>query len=431
MQLDLNSPAKKRAVIAAFVSLSLSYLTLSAAQMLATYFSQSHDERWLEAGAQLDQGNADARHVLGRFELLANHSPQAALPWLQSAVRLNPHDGGTWADLAVAQESSGDVDAGAASLQRALAADPRTPAIAWNAANLYLSQGDSDQAMQQFHTVLENDPYLTGQAIQTCWKARPDIDYLLAKVVPPNAYAQTLQFLVSRQETAAAAKVWQQMFSEQQTVLRQDLFDYVRYLVLHHEAAQAQRVWQEAAGMAQLQSYQPSPENLFVNGDFSLDILNGGFEWVHRKAEGVSLALDPNEAHSSSRSLRITFDGPGIDDAGISQIIAVEPNTNYEFSAFYKAEDIDGAGGMEFAIQDAYKGTSLFMSEDLRDADFWKKTGGAFTTGQDAELLILRILRVPPGSPIKGRLWIDGLHLMESGGNSTQAVTSASLKGPQ
>ncbi|HEV2699569.1 MAG TPA: hypothetical protein VGU90_16370, partial [Terriglobales bacterium] len=113
-------------------------------------------------------------------------------------------------------------------------------------------------------------------------------------------------------------------------------------------------------------------------------------------------------------SLRITFDGPGIRDAGISQIVAVEPNTSYEFSAFYKAADMEGAGGMEFAIQDAYKATSFFASEDLGDADFWKKTGGSFTTGQDTQLIMVRILRVPADSPIRGKLWLDGLKLVQS-----------------
>ena len=73
---------------------------------------------------------------------------------------------------------------------------------------------------------------------------------------------------------------------------------------------------------------------------------------------------------------------------------------------------MDGAGGMEFAFSDAYKNTTLFLSEDLRDADFWKETGGTFSTGPETTLIALRIARVPSGSPIRGKLWIDGLRLV-------------------
>jgi hypothetical protein len=62
------------------------------------------------------------------------------------------------------------------------------------------------------------------------------------------------------------------------------------------------------------------------------------------------------------------------------------------------------------------------MSEELRDADFWKKTGGAFTTADDSQLVMVRVVRVPSGSPIRGKLWIDGLQLVQSN------VTSSSHK---
>ena len=310
--------------------------------------------------------------------------------------------------------SLGESESEQRSLRRALEVDSHTPEIAWDAANLYLALGAINQAMREFQVVFENDATLTWPAIRTCWKIRPDIDYLLANVVPPVVYPATLEFLIANGETAAASRVWEQISSAQQPMERKDLFGYVRYLILHHEVAQAARVWQQAAGMPALQAYQPSSENLLVNGDFSLDILNGGFDWVYQKTEGVLLALDPSETHSSARSLRITFDGPGIRDAGISQVIAVEPHTSYEFSAFYKASDMDGAGGMVFAVQDAYKETPLFMSEELRDADFWKKTGGAFTTADDSQLVMVRVVRVPSDSPIRGKLWIDGLQLVQS-----------------
>ena len=423
MQFELRSRGQKSVLLLALFSLVSVYIVLVTAQFVAACCASSLRPVWLKRAIWLDPGNAEARHRLGDFDF-AGGSPQAAIPWLQSALELNPHSGRGWIDLAIAQESIGDIAAVQRSLQRALAIDPHTPDIAWNAANLYLAQGLTDNALQQFHTILENDPVLASRAIRKCWNARPDIEYLLANVIPPDSYAAMLAFLISQNETAAADKVWEQMVSSRRVIERPELFDYVHYLVAHHEPAQAALVWRDAATMSSLLAYQSSPANLLVNGDFNLEILNGGFDWTHERNAGVSLALDPIAPHSGARSLRITFDGPGIFDAGLSQLVPVQPNTIYEFSAFYKTAEIDGAGGMQFAIQDAYRGTSFFMSEDLRDADSWKKTGGSFTSGPDTQLIVLRIVRVPSGSPIRGKLWIAGLELVESGMRNIAARTA-------
>ena len=419
MQLGLRSPAKKLAAGVVLLLSAGSYCALSASRFLATCFADESKPERLHRATRLDAGSAEYPYKLGEYYLLARQSPQDALPWLRWATSLDPYSSRYWIDLAIAQQSLGHLQAERESIERALAVDPRTPDIAWEAANLYLAQGSSDEAMREFHDVLENDPPLTAMTLNTCWRMRPDIDFLLANVVPPTADTPFLQFLISRQETAAADKVWEKIFSLQQPVERQDLLTYTRYLITHQDPVQAASVWAQAANLSNLAAYQPSPANLLVNGDFSLEILNGGFDWIHRPTPGVVLALDPNEAHSASRSLRITFDGPGITDAGIGQMVAVEPNTRYDFTGFYKAQDMDGAGAMEFSVQDLYRDTSLYMGEDLRDADFWKKMGGSFTTGPDTKMVLLHLVRVPPGSPIRGKLWIDGLQLVRSDHNSS------------
>jgi hypothetical protein len=411
MQLELRQPAKKLAVVAVLFFLAASYLALTASAFLGAHFSTYPDPARLKRAVWLDPGNADYRHRVGRYELLAEQSPQAAIPWLEAATALNPHSAKYWLDLAIARQSIGNTASERPALERALAADPRTPDVAWQAANLYLAQGSLDDAMREFRVVMENDPSLAPQAISLSWKMHPDIESLLSGVIPPNVYDSFLGFLISRNETPAAAKVWDKIFSTRQPIERPNLFSYMRHLIAHQEVGQATTVWQQAATLSGLAAYQPSSENLLINGDFSMEVLNGGFDWLHQNTFGVALALDPNEAHSSSRSLRITFDGPGISDAGIRQLVPVEANTSYEFSGFYKAQDMDGAGGPKFAIQDLYRETEFYMSDDLRDSDFWRKADGTFTTGPDTHLLVLRIARVPAGSPIRGKLWIDGLQL--------------------
>jgi hypothetical protein len=414
MEYELRHSAGKFWIGIACLGLTVGYLGLVTIRYLADYFAASSDESRLMLAARLDSGNAIYAHNIGRIELLGRSNPQAALPWLEIATKLNPHRANYWVDLALARQAVGETDLERQDLFRALDAAPKTPQIAWQVANLFLAQGSPDDSMRAFHSVIENDPSLASLAIQTCWKVHPDVEFLLDNVVPSNADESFLGFLTSRHEPAAAAKVWSRMYSLQQSISRPHLFEYIRDLIAHQEPAEAAMVWRQSARMAGLAAYQPSPENLLVNGDFSLEILNGGFDWMHQKTRGVTLALDPNETHSSSRSLRIVFDGPGIEDAGIRQMVPVEPNTSYEFSAFYKARDMDGAGGVRFALQDLYRETSFFMSDDLQNADFWKKISSSFVTGPETQMIMVRIARVPGGSPIRGKLWLDGLRVVPS-----------------
>lgn len=414
MQLSLRNPAKKWAATAGIVVMAAGYCGVAASRFLADRLAQSSGEAYLRRAIRLDPGNAEYRYNFGIREL-ALQSPASATAWLESATQLNVHSAKQWIALAVAKQLLGDPAGEQTAIDHALAVDPHTPDIAWQAANLLLAQGQTDAAMKQFRTVLENDPPLTWPAITTAWRIHPDVDSLLENVVPPEADIPFLQFLLSNKETEGAGRVWDRIFSLQQPIERRYLLEYEHYLLNHQEVAQASLVWQQASKIADIAAYQPSPENLLVNGDFSLDILNGGFDWIHQPIRGVSVALDAGETHSSSRSLRIVLDGAEISDAGISQFVAVEPNTRYDFTALYKARDMDGAGAMQFAIHDAYRSTPLFTSEDLRNADFWKNAGGTFTTPADTRLIIVHLIRVPAGRPIQGKLWIDSLRLVQSG----------------
>lgn len=414
MQLRLRTPAKKWAATAAIVLVTAGYCGVTASRFLADRFAQSSSDSSLRRAIRLDPGNAEYRYNFGVHEL-ALQSPATAAAWLESATKLNFHSSQQWIALAVAKQLLGDSNGENTAIEKALTVDSHTPDIAWQAANLLLAQGQTDAAMKQFRTVLENDPPLTGPAITTAWKIHPDVDSLLQNVVPPAADIPFLQFLLSNNQTAAAARVWDRIFSLQQPIDRRYLLEYEHYLLTRQEVAQASLVWQQASKIADIAAYEPSPENLLVNGDFSLDVLNGGFDWTHRPVAGVSVALDAGETHSSSRCLRIILDGAEIADVGISQLVNVEPNTRYDFTALYKAREMDGAGAMQFAIRDAYRSTPLFVSEDLRDVDFWKNAGGTFTTPPDTHLVIVQVIRVPAGRPIRGKLWIDGLRLVHGG----------------
>ncbi len=218
-------------------------------------------------------------------------------------------------------------------------------------------------------------------------------------------------------ETAATAKVWDKLMATSPTSQPFELryaYEYFQYLLDHNAVDQARVVWQQTVPRFNLSSgYLLKRNNLIVNGDFGLDILNGGFDWRYQKQPNVTLTLDPTEFPvGGNRSLMITFDGPGVKDAGIFQFIAVQPSTTYEFSASYKNGSFEGAGGPHLTIQDVVTQAVLYESDELKEAgEHWKPVTGVFTTADDSKLLVLRVRRLPEGSPIRGKLWVDDFSL--------------------
>jgi tetratricopeptide (TPR) repeat protein len=413
MEILLNSAWQKRMVIGAGAALCLIYVVLAGRLFVASVFGERPELASLQRAARLDTGNADYRNHLGRYFALVARDPSAAIEPYRAALQLNPHSARYWFDLASAYQVLGDTSNQSGALEHAIEADPTTPDVAWEAANFYLVQGDNEKALREFRVVMANEPSLAAPAIQFCWRINPDVDTLLRDVVPARveAYSAFLSLLITKQETAATTKVWAALMTVPQNVELRYVYAYIQYLFDHRDVEQARLVWRQAAPRFGLSSYLPTTRNLIVNGDFSLDVLNGGFDWQYEKQPSVTLTLDPSDFHGGHRSLLIAFDGPGVVDAGIRQFIAIQPSTLYEFSAYYKNGELEGAGGPHLTIQDAYTQAVLYDSDELKEAGFWKSATGEFTTGADTGLLVLHVRRLPAGSPIRGKLWVDDFRL--------------------
>ncbi|HTE88128.1 MAG TPA: hypothetical protein VK639_04170, partial [Terriglobales bacterium] len=106
-------------------------------------------------------------------------------------------------------------------------------------------------------------------------------------------------------------------------------------------------------------------------------------------------------------------DGQNAADAGIFQFIPVKPNTEYEFSAAYKTEEIVTASGPRFSIADAYTNASYVLTDDSLGTNPWRVQQARFQSGPNTNLLLLKISRQPAGPLIRGKFWIDDLRLAE------------------
>ena len=407
------SERQRKQLFAGLALLATVYLLLAAKEFAASVLAARSELPKLQLAVRLSPGNADYRHRLGRYFAFLANDPQSAIQSFQSAVELNPYDAHYWFDLAAQYQIAGDFSGRRASIEHALQAEPTAPDVAWEAANFFLIDGDVDRALREFHVVIGNDNSLVDAALKACWRVRPDANALLQNVVPArtDSLLAFLSLLISKQETPGAMQTWERLTDLHERFDTSRLFEYIRYLISVRRPDAAMSAWEQAAGSLGLSAYLPTDENLVVNGDFSLDILNGGFDWTYVNRIGVRPLLDSSDFRQGHRSLSLTFEGPGISDAGVQQLIPVRGATTYDFSAYYKSADFEGAGGPEIVLRDSYTGAPLYASDPLNGADFWKEVHSKITTPATTTLLTLAIERFPANSPIRGKLWLNDFQL--------------------
>ena len=263
--------------------------------------------------------------------------PCAAVAHYRAAVQLNPHSARYWFDLASAYQVLGDTANQTAALERAIQADSMTPDVAWEAANLYLVQGENEKALREFRVVLASDPSLAAAAIQFCWRINPMSDASPARRqsrVRTDAYLAFLTLLETQTGDCRLRQSLERIDAD--SSCRSNVryaYEYFHFLIQHKEVDQAALVWQQTANRFGYSSYLPSPGNLDREWHFqSSTSLNAGFDWQYQKQTGVKLTLDPSDFHAGRRSLLITFDGPGISDAGIYQYVVCA--TKYDLRFF-------------------------------------------------------------------------------------------------
>ena len=109
--------------------------------------------------------------------------------------------------------------------------------------------------------------------------------------------------------------------------------------------------------------------------------------------------------------LSLQFDADSIPDAGVYQLIPVEPATRYSVRGYMRSEELESANGVRLGIADYYSNNPLAMAEEIVGSNSWREGSAEFTTGPDTHLLKVSIVRSPSQGRIRGKLWIDDLRM--------------------
>jgi tetratricopeptide (TPR) repeat protein len=416
MPMDLRSPVRRVAFAGLSLFFAAVYLTFAARAFWAAHLATQPGEADIQKAIRLEPSNSEYPAVLARNLALSVATLNDAVSNFKIAVKLNPYQSSYWLDLAGAYQLAGETDQQAEAVQRAAAADPMTPHVAWQAANFFLLQGDVSKALPYFHTVLANDPDSTDSALQLCWRASGDANQIFDHALPqrPDLYLSFLRLLVAKQEIASANIAWDHLIGLHQPFPPRPTLPYFRLLLASQQVTPAVTAWRQLADVnEQIRPYLPGPENLIVNGGFEENLLNGGFDWWYDANPNAKLAIDTTQFFSGTRSLSVTFNGRNAADAGITQLVPVKPDTDYDFSAQSKTQDIDSASGPRFVIGDAYTLSSFAMTDDLLGSNPWHKQQARFHTGPTTNLIFVKITRQPPGPLIRGKLWVDDVKLSQ------------------
>jgi hypothetical protein len=370
----------------------------------------SHQRGALERAVALDPSDAGYHNRLGYYLMFSDQRPDLAIPQYRTAVALNSHIADYWLELASAYELTGAGEEQARALDQAYQVDPKTPEVSWEVANAFLMRGDEQKAFGMFRTALQSDLWRVRPTLQICWFATHDIDMVSEALPPvPTVYLEFLKLLVAERNTDAAERVWSQLIALKKPFDIPLAMPYLEYLITQHQIGYAQAAWNDLARTdPSFLSYLPSVSNLVVNGGFEAKPLNMGFDWRYEGRPHVTVALDSEQFHKDSRSLSISFDGEAVVDTGLSQFVALDPNSPYTFTAYVKTDAIFAAHGPQFVISDAYAQQSpLLLTEELLGTSSWRQIRGSFNTGPSTDLISLKIVRPLGAGRITGRLWVD------------------------
>lgn len=397
--------------LAACLGLLVVYGYFAARSFQAARLASSLDLTALGRAIELEPRNAAYQDLLCRFLLFDKQEAYAALPRCQRATELNPYHSTYWLDLALAYYSTGAEYQQQQAILRAIAVDPTTPDVAWNAANFFLAQGKVPEALHQFAVVMRSDPSMVKPSLDLCWRTLHDVNAIEA-ILPPDsdAYLQFLLLLIANHQWEGADQVWSALLRLNTEIdYRQALF-YVDSLLQRREVARAEAVWDQlAAHSATLRRYTRT-DNLVVDGGFEQGILNAGFDWRYSSQSGCAVSFDNTQFHGDRRSLLVSYNGAG-GDAGLSQDVAVQPNTHYTISAWTRSEALDSANGPTISVRDAYDGKMYAATQETLGTTDWHRVEGSFQTGPETRLVVLGVTRDPASTHIKGSFWADDISL--------------------
>lgn len=411
MRIRLQSRPAKLLAVAATVVLLAPYCLIAGGRYRAARVASNPDRASLERAIAMQPNDADYRERLARILLFADQNAAGALRNYKIATGMNPYSSTSWLGLAQSQLILGNQTASLQATQQAVDVDPTTPSVAWEAANLFVTNGQNQAALREIRFVLANDPAMLFQGLQLVHRLEPSAPKAVHIGLPPEAgiYLAFITMLAQQNQLDDAKAVWPLLIGLHQHFDPKLSFFFLYSLLKSGDADAALRYWNDMAQEVPEIKRLNQPGNLIHNPSFEYDTVNGGFDWLYLSSQEVDLRNETSDAHDGRRSLLVTFLGERTSDVGMHQYVVLEPNTRYRFRGFMKS-DLQTANGLQFMLVDLANQKHLFETADSIDDRQWKEFSAEFVTGPKTQLCTLLMAR-SSGTLVRGNALVDDLRL--------------------
>ncbi len=402
--------ARVSAVLIAFL-LTAAYGTWSINTYRASLWAASDEITSAKKSADLRPQNARYHAHVGRLAL-ASGNLDSALAESTQATTLNPHDAASWSALAEIAEVNGDSDLRRTAIERALAADPTSPMVLWEAANFHLAAGDTARALPLYHNLLRYDTHFDGGVTAVLAGSSVPSKVVVEHILPAriNAHVSYLQRLLLRNRVADAMDSWRHIVELRKPIPPEAVAPYFNALVDARKIADLKSAWSETVASNPSMSL-PQDGEFVTNGNFEDTLSIAGLDWTFDDASEGSFAIDTTDFHSGLRSLRVEFTGEQSGSNRFRQIIPVEPDCQYQLTLSMRSEELLSASGPRISVTEAYTGQELGTTEELLGSSPWKELKVKFATEPTTSLIRISLARTSPSLNIRGRMWVDDVSI--------------------
>lgn len=406
---------KKKGVLV-LLALSIFLIVESVRLQLPVAMFGNGDLESMEIGISMTPDNADLNFRIGRtYHNLMLEDENKVTSLFANSLQNNPLLASSWLELSEIFVDKGESDKSLVALNRAHELAPLSIARLWQGSILALRLGEENRAYNNFKIVATADPSLRTTVFDTIWLVTGDNDFILNNIIAEEVLLSYMDYLIATKRADASLAVWDKIESMNEIDVNKNFLNYMNFLIDNQKSRQAHAIWSKIVG-------RNESESLVWNGGFELKPLNAGFDWriTTDNNPGVLMDRDSEKSVEGELSFKVEFDGKNNNEFyHLSQIVPVEPNAEYLFTAKVKTENITTQNGISMETH-CYPDWKLMSksTKPLTGTNDWTNVSMRLETPESCNDLLIRVRRFQSDNFdkfISGTAWIDDVKIIDLG----------------